>query len=155
YPGADTKTLDLAINKEGFEATREGEPVPVASQVHGYSMNTYDSDRKHLLSMPNLHDYWKQALPQRQRWLKEAPADASPWIFEPAAGKWNRLQTGPPAPPSGYGDPLLYLPPRKQAFFVHRSNEVWFYDTTKDQWKQAKPEGPEPPFGIDATSCYD
>src|SRR5262249_52455317 len=67
----------------------------------------------------------------------------------------NRLRTGTPAPPSGYGDTLLYLPPRKQAFFVHRSNEVWFYDTTKDQWKQAKPEGPEPPFGIDATSCYD
>src|SRR5262245_7027616 len=53
YPGADTKALDLTVNADGFEATRDGEPVPVAQQVHGYSMNTYDTDRRRFLSMPN------------------------------------------------------------------------------------------------------
>src|SRR5262245_7782640 len=41
YPGADTKTLDLHLDDDGFEATRDGELLPVASQAHGYSMNTY------------------------------------------------------------------------------------------------------------------
>jgi hypothetical protein len=155
YPGADTRTLALAIDADGFEATPDGERIPVASQAHGYSMNAYDSDRRRFLSMPNLHEYWTKALPQRQKWLKPAPRDASPWMYETATGKWNRLRTGAPAPPSGYGDTLLYLPDRKQAFFAHRNQEVWLYDTQKDTWKQVKPEGPPPPFGIDATSCYD
>src|SRR5262249_26062841 len=42
YPGADTKTLELTIDRDGFEATKDGERIPVAAQVHGYSMNTYD-----------------------------------------------------------------------------------------------------------------
>src|SRR5206468_12271792 len=41
YPGADTKTLALVIDKDGFEATKvgdgEGERVAVAQQAHGYS----------------------------------------------------------------------------------------------------------------------
>jgi hypothetical protein len=155
YAGADTKTLELTIDKDGFEAAKGGERLPVASQAHGYSMNAYDTDRRRFLSMPNLHEYWKKALPQRQKWLRPAPADASPWLFETAWGRWNRLRTGTTAPKSGYGDTLIYLPPRRQAFFAHGNQEVWFYDTAKDAWKRAKPQGPPPPFGIDATSCYD
>jgi hypothetical protein len=155
YPGADTKTLELHLNKDGFEADRDGDLVPVAQQVHGYSMNTYDTDARRLLSMPNLHSYWKKALPQREKWLKDPPADASPWAFDPATGKWDRRRTGTAAPPSSYGDTLLYVPSKKQVFFAHRSQEVWFYDPKSNKWKQEKPEGPPPPFGIDATSCYD
>jgi hypothetical protein len=155
YPGADTKTLDLQINKDGFEAAKDGELVPVAQQVHGYSMNAYDADARRLLSMPNLHDYWKKALPQREKWLKAPPDDASPWSFDPASGKWDRRRTGTTAPKSSYGDTLLYIPSKKQAFFAPRSQEVWFYDPKANKWKQEKPEGPAPPFGIDATSCYD
>jgi hypothetical protein len=155
YPGADTKTLDLVLNRDGFEASQDGTLVPVASQVHGYSMNTYDTDRKRFLSMPNLHEYWKTALPQRTRWLKPAPADASPWSFDPATGKWDRRRTGAAAPRSGYGDTLLYVPAKKQVFFAHRNEEVWFYDPAANRWKQAAPQGPKPPWGIDATSCLD
>ena len=42
YPGAPTKTLRLRLNADGFEATPAGDLVPVAQQVHGYEMNTYD-----------------------------------------------------------------------------------------------------------------
>ena len=141
YPGADTKTLELTIDRDGFEATKDGERLPVPSQVHSYSMNTCDTDRKRFLSRPNLHDYWKKALPSRQKWLKPAPTDVSPWLFETSSGRWNRLRTGTTAPKSGYGDTLIYLPSRKQAFFAHRNEEVWFYDMAKDSWKRAKPEG--------------
>ena len=155
YPGADTKTLDLRVNADGFEADAGGTRVPVAQQVHGYSMNTYDTDRRRMLSMPNLHSYWERELPQRKRWLKEPPADAGPWAYNTADGTWDRKRTGTTAPPSGYGDTLIYLPGQRRAFFAHGSREVWFYDTENDTWAKADPDGPEPPFGIDATSCYD
>ncbi|MGH6693458.1 MAG: hypothetical protein ACREF4_22540, partial [Gammaproteobacteria bacterium] len=73
YPGADRKALDLAIDSDGFEATADGLRIPVASQVHGYEMNTYDTDLKRFMSMPNTHGYEKGKLPQRQRWQKAPP----------------------------------------------------------------------------------
>jgi hypothetical protein len=107
------------------------------------------------MSMPNTHEYWAKELPQRKKWLKPAPADASPWSFDPATGKWDRRRTGGTAPKSSYGDTLIYVPSKKRVFFTHRSQEVWFYDPKSNQWTAMKPEGPPPPFGIDATSCYD
>jgi hypothetical protein len=49
----------------------------------------------------------------------------------------------------------MYIPSKKQVFFARGSKEVWFFDTEANKWKQVKLEGPAPPFGIDATSCYD
>ena len=155
YPGADTKTLDLRINEDGFEATSDGTPLPVASMVHGYEMTTYDPDRRRFMSMPNLHGYEKKRLPQRERWLKPAPRDASPWFFDSRTGCWDRKRTGTPGPKSGFGDTLIYLPSRKEAFFAHRSREVWFYNVEKNAWRRPEVDGPSPPFGIDAVSCTD
>jgi hypothetical protein len=155
YPGANTRTLDLIINGDGFEATRDGVPLPVAQMVHGYEMSTYDTDRRCFLCMPNPGGYEKRALPQRQRWWKAPPRNASPWFFEPATSRWNRLRTGTPAPSSSFGDTLIYLPTRRQAFFAHRSSEVWLYDIPGNKWKPMAAQGPKPPFGIDPTACYD
>jgi hypothetical protein len=82
YPGADTKTLDLMIDKDGFEATRDGQRIPVAQLAHGYSMFSYDTSAKRMLSMPNTHEYWAKELPQRKKWLKPPPTDTSPWTFD-------------------------------------------------------------------------
>jgi hypothetical protein len=155
YPGADAKALDLTIDADGFEATKEAERIPVASMAHGYEMTTYDTDLKRFMSMPNTHGYEKKALPQREKWFKPQPKDASPWLFESESGKWNRLRTGTPTPPSSYGDTLIYLPARKQAFFLHRNENVWLYDVPANKWKPVDVKGPKPPFGIDAVSCYD
>jgi hypothetical protein len=105
--------------------------------------------------MPNAHGYEKAALPQRERWLKPVPADASPWMFQTTTGKWTRRRTGTAGPASSFGDTLIYVPSRKQAFFLHRNDDAWFYDTQADRWTKVQPNGPLPPFGIDATSCYD
>ena len=170
YPGADTKSLKLTINADGFEADADGKLVPVAQQVHGYEMNTYDTDRGRLLSMPNTHPYWERDLAMRKAWLKPPrsgepvePRDASPWSFDPATGEWDRRRTGStgspqagtPGPSASYGDTLIYLPGRNQAFFLHRNNDVWLYDTDGNKWDSLEPEGPPPPFGIDAVSCLD
>ncbi len=155
YPGAPAKTLRLRLNADGFEATPDGDLIPVAQQVHGYEMNTYDTDGKRLLSMPNTHSYWEKAMPQRKDWLKPPPADASPWFYETITGKWKRLRTGTSGPQTGCGDTLVYLPGRRQAFFLHRNEDVWLYDTQTNKWQNVEPKGPRPPFGIDATLCYD
>lgn len=155
YPGADTKTLELKANADGFEATAGGEPIPVATQAHGYQMNTYDPDRKRFMSMPNPHGYEKKALPQRAAWLKPVPPDASPWIFEATRGTWNRTRTGTAAPQSGFGDTFHYIPSLKKAFFSHRSQDAWFYDPGPNRWEKAEARGTPPPFGIDAVSCVD
>jgi hypothetical protein len=155
YPGADTKALDLTINGAGFEATKDGQPIPVATMGHGYEMTTFDPQRKRFMSMPNPHGYERKALPQRKAWWREPPRDASPWLYETATGKWNRLRTGTPAPPSSFGDTLIYLTGRERAFFLHRNSDVFFYETSANRWKRVDARGLQPPFGIDATSCYD
>ena len=163
YPGANTKSLKLTINADGFEADADGKLIPVAQQAHGYEMNTYDTDRRRFLSMPNTHPYWERDLAMRKIWLKPAPQDASPWSFDPGTGEWDRQRTdstgsrraGMPGPASSYGDTLIYLPVRKQAFFLHRNSDVWLYDTEANKWHNIRPEGPPPPFGIDAVSCLD
>lgn len=155
YPGASTTNLRLQLNADGFEATPQGDLVPVAQQVHGYEMNTYDTDGRRLMSMPNTHTYWEKALPQRKEWLRPPPADASPWFYETATGRWSRLRTGAIGPRSGYGNTLIYLPAQKQAVFFDGNQDVWIYDTAKNKWQTVDPKGPRPPFGIDATSCYD
>ncbi len=149
YPGADTKTLDLTLNADGLE------PVPVATQVHGYQMNTYDPDLKRFMSMPNPHGYEKKAIPQREKWLKPVPTDASPWTFESVTGKWSRTKTGTTAPASGFGDTFHYLPSLKKAFFSHRSQDAWLYDPAANKWEKVDAKGTPPPFGIDAVSCFD
>jgi hypothetical protein len=155
YPGADTKSLSLKIDADGFEADGEGRRIPVAQQVHGYEMNTYDPDLRRFMSMPNTHGYEKKHLAMRDAWAKPAPADASPWFYETKEGRWNRLRTGTNAPKSGFGDTLIYIPSMKKAFFAQRSSDVWFYDAKENKWSHADPPGPKPPFGIDAVSCYD
>jgi hypothetical protein len=155
YPGADTKTLDLAIDAQGFEVATDGQRIPVATMGHGYEMTTYDTDRSRFMSMPNAHGYEKKALPQRPRWWKPPPQDASPWLFEVATGRWNRLRTGTPGPDSSFGDTLIYLAEGRRAFFLHRNSDIWFYDVPANQWIPVQPRGPRPLFGIDATSCFD
>jgi hypothetical protein len=155
YPGADTRSLKLTLNADGFEVDAAGKLVPVAQQAHGYEMNTYNTDQNRFLSMPNVHPYWERDLPQRKTWLKPAPSDASPWSFDTATGDWSRRRTGTPGPSSSYGDTFIYLPGRKQAFFLHRNSDVWLYDTEANKWQSVEPTGPRPPFGIDATSCFD
>ena len=156
YPGADGKTLDLKLNDSGFESTKDGEPLPVASMVHAYEMATYDSDARRFMNMPCPGDYWRKALGERRKeWTKEPYKflNASPWMYDVDTGKWDR-KAAKISPRSGFGDVLLYVPSLKQAFF--RNNEsVWFYDPAANLWTDVKPTGPNPPFGIEPTVCLD
>lgn len=163
YPGAEVATLDLVINEDGFEAEADGTPLPVAQQVHGYELNTWDRDRHALLIWPTPGVYWEPALPQRASWYQDPPADASPWIYDTATGRFDRKRTGAPYPPAedAYGalmfGSLVYVDSQQRAFLYLNSypNEIWFYDPAAATWEQGTSGGVLPPFGIDATACYD
>ena len=69
-------------------------------------------------------------------------------------GRWQRHRTAERGPASGFGDVLLYLE-HSQTLFFRRRDQVWFYDSAEQRWRDARPAGPPPPFGIEATAAYD
>lgn len=159
YPGFNTfDPPPLGLNSDGFTAV-DGKPVPIATMVHGYDMTTWDSTTQRFMSMPCPGDYWRLAIPGLQALYERNPeginrSQAGPWLFDVARGEWDRKRTAGESPQSGFGDTLIYVPSRNEAFF-RRKSEVWFYEVAENRWRQARPAGPPPPFGIDANSCLD
>src|SRR5438128_495711 len=89
YGGADTKTLNLHLNQDGFETDENNHPIPVAQLVHSYENLTYDTDLHRFLFMPCPGDYWKKSLgPLRNQWLKDQTklTNATPWVYDATAG---------------------------------------------------------------------
>src|SRR5262245_57009038 len=109
YPGYDTRNpLELTVNADGFEATKAGEPIPIAAPGHGYGMSTYDPDARRFASLPASADYWGPAMPKRKEFLKENgkklnTTHASPWFYDVAAARWERAKTLTPGPTPGFG----------------------------------------------------
>jgi hypothetical protein len=159
YPGTDCRNYNMVLNDDGFEATADGRPVPVASMVHGYEMLTYDTDTKRFMSMPCPGGYWKAIQGRRALLAKHRDrlneTHASPWLYDTRLGRWDRVKTKSRRPPSSFGDTLIYLAPHKKTFFFRRGQQPAFYDAAGADWTTVKAAGPPPPFGIDPTSCYD
>src|SRR5262249_24819816 len=156
--GYDTKNPPgLIVNASGFEATRDGEPVPIAAAVHEYGMSTYDPDAGKFACVPPGGDYWGRAMPKRLAVLKENGKKlnttyASPWFYDTAAGKWQRRKTATPSPATGYGGLLVYLPTRK--LFWCFGKRAHLYDPAANRWT-ASASRDRQPTGIDFGSCYD
>src|SRR5437763_7054896 len=96
YPGYDTKNpAELVVNADGFEATKDGEPIPIAAAVHEYGMSTYDPDARRFACVPAGGDYWGPAMPKRLAFLKENgkklnTTHASPWFYDTGSGRRER-----------------------------------------------------------------
>lgn len=159
HPGSDVNGLDLKLNGDGVEVNRAGEPVPVAQMVHGYSGVAYDADRRRFQFMPCPGDYWPAALgPRRMAWLgdkhNQVAENCGPWEYDVRTAKWDRRPTGERSAAGGFGDLLIYIPTVKKTFMRH-GDDVWWYDAAANKWTKVSPQGPPPPFGIDATACFD
>jgi hypothetical protein len=158
YPGYDTKNPpEMVINANGFEAGKDGEPVPIAAAAHGYGMSTYDPDAGKFACVPAGGDYWGRAMPKRLAFLKANPANlnithASPWFNDTARGKWERRKTATPSPSTGYGGLLVYLPTKKQFWCFSRGADL--YDPATNRWTASASKDRQP-TGIDFGSCYD
>ncbi len=163
HPGTDTRNPPtLTVNADGFVADADGNPLPIATLTHGYEMTAWDPVRRRFVSMPARgSNYFKRALPTFYAFLAEAKDrlnrdHAGPWMFDVDRAVWLRTKTKSPSPASMPGDTVLFISSVDALFFRHaRRREVWFYHLAREDWRRAGPTGPNPPFGIDATSCYD
>ena len=160
YPGTDTRSPpDLVVNQDGFPALPTGDPVPIATSVHGYQMTEWDPRRRRFVSMPNPGVFWKAALPGIAAFAaahqpRLNTGFASPWFYDVDRLAWLRYRTQTPSPQPWFGQTLHYIP-NQDRFFLRHKREVWFYDPADNGWMRVTPSGPPPPFGIDATSCHD
>jgi len=91
YPGIDVKKYgEIKLNKDGFESTPDGNPLPIASMVHAYSMITYDTGRKLFMSVPCPGAYWKRIEGRKAFFTKNKgkvnEKRAGPWIYDTVRG---------------------------------------------------------------------
>lgn len=165
YPGSDIKTLSLKMDANGFEVDSDGQPIPVAQLVHAYEHVTYDTDRKKFMFMPSPSDFWLSIFGERRKeWgggypRPWCPLNCSPWMYNPAANKYEilKVQGAYPTPTTAACcDDLVYVPSLKKLFFYRsETKDAWLYDPQANTWTNLKPKGPPPPFGIDACACLD
>lgn len=160
WPGTDTHNEPrLIVNKDGFPALHDGNPVPIAAMTHAYQAVSWDSRREHFLFMPVHHNYYRKVLPRYAGFMAENRKSlnvvrASPWMFDIKAGMWRRYAVSGRGPGSSHGDALYYLP-RFDKVLLFRGRTLWAYDPVENIWRRGSPAGPKPPFGTDATGCYD
>jgi hypothetical protein len=163
YPGTDVVTVDLKLDKNGFEVGKDGRPVPVAQLVHGYEMVSYDTDLRRFMFMPGSSGDWQAGAPfgkTRLGWGVKGqgmPKSNSPWLYDVRSGRWDLRKVVGPAPASGLANVSVYVPSAKKLFYwrANQPNEAWFYDPEANGWSVVKAKGPPPPFGIDASACLD
>jgi hypothetical protein len=164
YPGANTRTLKLKLDRHGFEVTEKGEQNPVSYLSHAYGNTTYNTHlRKYTIVYCHCH-WWTKALPQRKKWLGLPPGSKStkgkvnrsgkhPIFWDVAGGKWQRRLAGGSGPEND--EPHLtgvaeYIPYLKKLFFTARK-KVWFYDYGTNTWSTEKTSGAR----MVGNGCYD
>jgi Galactose oxidase, central domain len=159
-PGTDVRNPpQLILNQDGFPALANGTPVPIAILGHVYQQAAWDPDRMSLLVVETREDFYQDIMPSVYAFMQANKDDlnddnASPWIYDVKADRWRRYRTVARSPETGPGGVTIYIPSVKKAFYW-RHDEVWLYDPAAKTWQNMKPGGPKPPFGIDATACYD
>jgi hypothetical protein len=165
YPGTDVMNVDLTLDKNGFEADKDGRPVPVGQLGHGYEMLTYDSDLKRFMFMPGASGDWQASAPFGKRRLawgvkgQGLAAKCSPWMYDVQSGRWDLRRVDGPVPARGattLGMTFVYVPAMKKAFFWEpTTQEAWLYDPQKNTWSNLKPKGLPAALGIDKVACLD
>jgi hypothetical protein len=161
YPGANVDTLTLKLDGNGFEVDASGQPIPVAQNVHGYELLSFDTDRQKFCWMSCPGGYDTVLDPRRNLWGTGhgyRPADCSPWMYDVASGKFQLEKTAAGGPAGGYGDSFVYVPSLKKFWFKKGGQpdpDAWFYDPAANTWTPLQATGPKPPFGIDSTCCLD
>jgi hypothetical protein len=170
YPGIEVKTIaerikskELTVNKHGLLVDKAGEPLPPLL-IHAYGYLGYDADqRKFTFFGSQFGNYFTTGkggvfeeanrLFEAERQGKKYPA-LSPFTYDVASGKFDcfPVENAPQGQPYG-ANVLVYVSSRKQ-FFYGGSDGVWYLDTAKRTWVDAKPQG-KSPEGIDHCAAYD
>jgi len=178
YPGANTKTLKLKLDKHGFEVSDKGEHVPVSYLSHANSNMTYDLARRKLMIVWLNCPWWPGPLPQRWNWLDDKyplvkmckqrrrggqvgpviAASKHPLYWDVAEGKWERRFVPGDGPnPRGARHTIgvaEYIPSLKKVVFV-TSKKVWSYDHAKNSWQVESTDATKRKGGWWDNGCYD
>ncbi len=178
YPGADTKTLKLKLDKRGFEVNEKGEHIPVSYLSHANSNMTYDASRRKLMIVWLNCPWWPGPLSRRWDWLDEKyplvkickqrrsggqvgpviSASKHPLYWDVAGGKWERRFVEGDGPnPRGalHGIGVAeYIPSLKKVLFVARKR-VWSYDHAANSWKLESTDPSPRAGGWWDNGCYD
>ncbi len=158
YAGTPTSGQGIRYDaKLKCEVNAEGEPMPVAVMIHGYSDYAYSPKRKLLAALPNGSYFWKKALGHFRNWDNvNVIHKQGPWLYDAAGHKWE-LRTDAGCPKGSCGAVLEFVAKdgKEQLFRYTRSGHVFFYDPDARRWAAAKPRGPQPPWGIEPNACYD
>jgi hypothetical protein len=167
YPGADTKTLKLHLDKDGFEINEAGEHIPVSYLSHGYNNLTYNPDLHKYMIIHTQCPWWTTALPQRYDWLgipadkrtygNVGPVIASakhPWFWDATEGKWDRKFIAGDGPSRGRFEGVLeYVPSQKKAHYSYSHGELWIYDFATSSWSRSPVDFKAPVY--DSVACLD
>jgi hypothetical protein len=170
YPGIETKAIakrikgkELTLSADGLLVEKDGQPLPPLL-IHAYGYLGYDPGRRKFAFFgEQFGNYFTtgkgavfeeaNALYKRLRGDRKYP-DHSPFFYDVATGHFEcfAVKNAPKGRP--YGANLLVYVASKKQFFYGGSDGVWFLDSDKREWTDAKPKG-APPSGIDRCAAYD
>lgn len=139
YPGMNTKTFTQRVkdkqpllDEHGQLIDQDKQPIPLHTLVHAWGYLTYDSDRSKFAFIS-----WNgmgNKIPRYYLGNEKQMDEGLKLLEEELKGKKE----------------LVYSP----WFYDVRSDTVATYDPAKNEWSDAKPQGPSPQ-GYDACGCYD
>jgi len=171
YPGTNTKTFtqrvkdkELKIDDNGLLIDKDGQVLPVHTLIHAWGFLTYDPERKKFafLAGNGLGRYFLGGQKQMDEGLKLLEEQMkskkkqvfSPWYYDVASGKFERVPATGSLEGSGGSFPQLHYLPSKKQFLVVGSNGVAMFDPAKSRWSEVKTKGPTPK-GYDGCGCHD
>jgi hypothetical protein len=161
HPGTDVASFTRVMDKNGFEATADGQNIPIASAVHGYECTAYVTDERKFMTLQTGSPYSKKLMERRKTWLKDAKitreSGRHPFFYDVASGRWERVKAAGSGPTPRFSKALTYVPTKKQAYYYGRGDTFWSYDVAAKKWSLVKPKGDPPKIkkGHEGTICYD
>lgn len=172
YPGTNPTTFnqrvrdkEILVDKDGLLVTKEGEPIPIHSNIHAWDLVTYDTDAHKLayLGDPTLSTYILAGGELMAEGVKSIHAQrgdknlrTSPWFYDSAKGKFELdiVSTEIPNRIAETFPFFLYVKSRKQ-FFLGGQRGVCWYDPAKRSWSEKETDTGPRPQTYDYGGCYD
>jgi hypothetical protein len=152
----------VCTRAHGFEVDADGQPIPLAQLAHAFAQVTYDTDRRKFMFMPGTASHWEPALGEKRKsWNGHfkwpfRPSNCSPWMYNVTTAKFEIAKVQGATPDVGTADVAIYIPSIQKMFYWRgASKDIWLYDPKANTWSKQTPQGPPPPFGIDANICVD
>ena len=126
FSGTDVKGPIVKINNKGNELDKSGNPIPMATMVHGYEMTTYNTHLKKFMFLSCPGAYWRPSVGKRRQSFLNGNRDptkprTSPWFYDVINDKWEHPAAKAPSDMRpGFCGSLIYLPMTEQTFFYMR-----------------------------------